>query len=114
MAWESFSVDQYTAYLVTQNTTGFPNIYGFVNLHWGGKPRATLWFHRDSEPTIPANGSFNSGGYTNYYARFRQAQFSDCVDLLRNEKPIFFQWNEATKGAFLATSPEPVGEAERP
>ena len=114
MAWESFSIDQYMAYLVTHNTTGLPGIYGFIYLHWGGKHRATLWFHRDSEPTIPANGSFSSGGYTNYYARFGQAQFRDSVDLLRNEKPIYFQWNEATKGAFLATSPESVGEAEKP
>jgi hypothetical protein len=49
---------------------------------------------------------------TVYYARFRQAELRDAVDLLRNEKPVYFQYNDTTNGAFLATGSEPVGEAE--
>jgi hypothetical protein len=113
MSWELFSVDSYSVFSVSQNTQGFPDIYGFITLDWEGTRTATLWFYRESA-VIPANASFNSGGHPNYYGRFGQAQFSDCVDLLRNEKPVFFHWNETTKGVFLATGEEPVGEAEQP
>ena len=114
MAWELFSIDDYEVFSVSQNTPGYLGVYGFIRLHWQGKQRATLWFYRDSVTTIAANASFSSGGYTNYYGRFGQTQFGDCVDLLRNEKPVFFHWNEGSKGAFLATGEELVGEAERP
>jgi hypothetical protein len=79
-----------------------------------GKKRATLWFYRDSVSTISANASFSSGGYTQYYGRFGQAEFRDSIDLLRNEKPVSFQWNETSNGVFLSTGEEPVGEAELP
>lgn len=112
MAWESFNIEQYEVYSVAHNTAGFPDCYGFIRLYWQGRQRATLWFFRDSATAISPNVSFVSGGCTNYYGRFGQAQFHDCVDLLRNEKPVFFQWNETTKGAFLATGNEPIGEDE--
>ncbi len=114
MAWESFAIDQYEVYLVAPNTPGYSDIYGFIRLYWQGKQRATLWSYRDGVTTIPASTSFSSGGYTNYYGRFGQAAFRDSVDLLRNEKPVFFQWNEASKGVFLATGQETVGEGEVP
>src|SRR6266852_2812832 len=98
MAWESFSVDRYEGYSVAPNTEGLPGIYGFIRLYWKDRQRATLWFYRESVTTIPANMSLTSGGSTTYYRRFGQAQFRDGVDLLRNEKPVFFQWNETTKG----------------
>ena len=114
MPWQVFNVDQYEAYQVALNTIGFPDIYAFIKLHWGGQVRATLWFHRDSAASVPPNGSFSSGKVTEYYARFRQAEYRDAIDLLRNEKPVFFQWNDTTSGAFLATGSEPIGEGERP
>ena len=113
MPWQSFSIDQYEAVQVALNTAGYPGIYAFIRLRWGGQQRATLWFHQDGT-AVPANGSFTSGGVLYYYARFGQAEFRDAVDQLRNEKPVFFQWNDTTNGAFLATSPEPVGEGESP
>jgi len=48
-----------------------------------------------------------------YYGYFGQDQFPDAVDLLRNEKPVFFQWSDAT-GVRLSTEQEPVGEEELP
>ena len=114
MAWQSFAIDQYEVYTVAHNTPGYPDIYGFIRLYWQDSQRATLWFYRDGVTTIPANASLTSGGQTNYYGRFGQAALRDSVDLLRNEKPVFFQWSEASKGVFLATGPEPVGEGELP
>src|SRR5262245_3596798 len=112
MPWQSFSVDQYEAFQVALNTAGYAEIYGFIRLYWGGHQRAILWFHRDSTTAVPANASYASGSGTVYYARFRQAEFHDAIDLLRNEKPVFFQYNDTTNGAFLATGGEPVGEGE--
>ncbi len=114
MAWQSFAVDEYEAYQVALNTSGFPDIYGFIRLRWGGQRRATLWFYRDSAASVPANASFSSGGLTMYYARFREAAFRDAVDLLRNEQPVYFQYNDTSNGAFLTTGSEPVGEGEQP
>ncbi|MCW5625557.1 MAG: hypothetical protein KIT73_12665 [Burkholderiales bacterium] len=109
MSWQSFTVHTYEAVLVAPNTPGYPNVHSFIRLYWGGKTQATLWFYADGTANIPAN---TSG--TQYYARFRQSHYSACVDLLRNEKPVAFQWNEQTKGAFLVTGPEPVGDGELP
>lgn len=114
MAWTSVTIDQYEVYSVAHNTEIYVGVYGFIRLYLRDNQGATLWFYRDSVTTIAANMSFSAGGVTNYYARFGQAQLRDCVDLLRNEKPVSFHWNETTKGAFLSTGQEPVGEAERP
>jgi hypothetical protein len=71
-----------------------------------------LWFYRDSADSILPNASFETAGSVYYYGRFGQRQFSDSVDLLRNEEPVYFYWNDASKGVFLATSEEAVGEGE--
>ena len=39
-------------------------------------------------------------------------QIYAVVDLLRNEKPLFLEWQEGLKNAYLGTSQEPVGEGE--
>jgi hypothetical protein len=112
MAWEHFAIEDYAAYGVAHNTRGYPDVYGFIYLYWDGRRRATLWFYRDGAASIAANASFERGGETHYYGRFGQRQFSDSVDLLRNEEPVYFYWNDASKGVFLATGEEAVGEGE--
>ncbi len=112
MAWDQFAVDDYTIYGVAHNTKGYENIYGFIHLFWEAKQKATLWFYRDGTVPIPPNTSFQRGRDTNYYGRFGQNQFADFVDILRNEKPVYFHWNAETNGVFLATGKEPVGEEE--
>jgi len=34
------------------------------------------------------------------------------IDLLRNEKPVFFNWSTISKIAILSTNKEPVGDGE--
>jgi hypothetical protein len=36
--------------------------------------------------------------------------FASTVDLLRNEKPVYFNWSTQTKIGILGTSDEPIGE----
>lgn len=114
MPWESFEVDDYKVVVVAESTPGYPNTHAFIRLFWGGQQRATLWINRqDSPPTLP-NASFESGGETRYYARFREGAFEGLRGLLRNEKPVFFQYNTTSTGAFLSTGEEPVGEGDEP
>ena len=101
MAWQTFAIDQYEVYSVAYNSPGYPDIYAFIRLYWEDSPRATLWFYRNSATTIPSNASSTTGGITTYYGRYGQAALPDIVDLLRNEKPVFFQWSDATKSVFL-------------
>ncbi|MEL6695280.1 MAG: hypothetical protein AAFV78_07215 [Bacteroidota bacterium] len=39
-------------------------------------------------------------------------QLSTIIDILRNEKPIFLEWQDALKNAYISTTQEPVGEGE--
>lgn len=40
-------------------------------------------------------------------------QLHSVVDVLRNEAPIYLEWQERLQNAYLGTSQEPVGEGER-
>jgi hypothetical protein len=114
MAWQSLGVDHYEATLISYITPGFPGFYAFIYLYWQGKERATLLFLRDTETVPSANYSKTTAGFTEYIAFFSQAQYRDAVDLLRNEKPVVIQWNDSSKGFFLSTTSEPIGEDEMP
>lgn len=111
MAWTANAVENYDSWCISPNTEAYAGVYAFIRLHWQSRHRATLFFYRDGV-TIPSNSSVTSGGVTIPYIRFGQAQYRDCIDLLRNEKPVYFQWDDASKGAMLATGSEPVGETE--
>ncbi len=38
--------------------------------------------------------------------------YSNVVDLLRNEKPVYYNWFTETRTGVLSTGEEPVGEGE--
>jgi len=40
------------------------------------------------------------------------SQYDNVLDILRNEKPLFFYFNEKSKVANVQTTDEPVGEEE--
>ena len=40
------------------------------------------------------------------------ANLTDVVDLLRNEGPIYIDWQSTLKNAYLGTAQEPVGEGK--
>ncbi len=40
------------------------------------------------------------------------SQIHPVVDILRNEKPIYMEWQDRGKNAYLGTAQEPVGEGE--
>ena len=55
----------------------------------------------------------SSGGQVNLY--YHLDDFQNCLDLLRNEKPMYLLYS-GSGGGFenaIQTSPEPVGEGEK-
>ena len=46
------------------------------------------------------------------YLRYSMSMYSYILDILRNEKPIYFSFSEKTKLGYVRTGKEPVGEGE--
>ena len=85
------------------------------------KPRAIIRCYNDVGLVLEAN--FYSGKKNipeNYYSinsklvylRYPMSMYGHVIDLLRNEKPIYFRYNELSKIGFIRTDKEPVGEGE--
>lgn len=114
MPWLSFAVEQYEIAPVAIGTPGYPDVSAAIRLRWSGQVRATLWFHRGASALIPPNAAFVAGGATRYDAHFTDDELPDAVDLLRNERPVYFRFNDDTTGAALSTGAERAGEGEGP
>jgi hypothetical protein len=65
---------------------------------------------------VPANGTLGTNQKRPMENVFDvwswMSTYPHCVDLLRNESPVNFYYNDATNVALLTTSLEPVGEGE--
>lgn len=46
------------------------------------------------------------------YLRYPLSMYQNILDLLRNEKPIYFRYTIELKQGFIRTGKEPVGEGE--
>jgi len=46
------------------------------------------------------------------YVSYRYKWLSDIIDMLRNEKPVYFSWSRAEQNAIITTGEEPIGEEE--
>jgi hypothetical protein len=107
-------IESYTCMIIRHHAPGYPSTYACIELHWDGRRRARLWFYLDGA-TIPAPQPHNAddGLDDEVYGRFVQGAYQDCVDLLRNEKPVRLVW-KAAGGVFLVSGEEAVGEGETP
>ncbi|HEX6750119.1 MAG TPA: hypothetical protein VF092_22685 [Longimicrobium sp.] len=77
-----------------------------------GHSTVSLVFYHDGA-VIPANTMVPLGlGNFLYTMRYRYAQFANVLDLLRNEKPIRFYFDDQSMLGYITTSDEPIGEAE--
>ncbi|MFO7568910.1 MAG: hypothetical protein R6W75_03855 [Smithellaceae bacterium] len=47
------------------------------------------------------------------FLSFYRSELEAVVDMLRNEKPVMFNWSQENAVAQITTGPEPVGEEER-
>ncbi len=44
------------------------------------------------------------------YLRYPISMYANVIDILRNEKPIYFSYSEKSKMGYLRTGKEPIGE----
>lgn len=60
--------------------------------------------------TLPANTMV--GTQVNLY--YHLDDFQNCIDMLRNEQPMYLLWNGANSESGIKTTVERVGEGESP
>jgi len=46
------------------------------------------------------------------YLRFPVSMYANIIDILRNEKPIYFSFSDKSKLGYIRTGKEPIGEGE--
>jgi len=46
------------------------------------------------------------------YLRYHLSMYPNIIDLLRNEKPIYFSYSDKSKVGYVRTGKEPVGEGD--
>ena len=104
MAWKWYDVSQYKA------SVGGSAEYGSVQL-FGTNFYALLSFHKGG--TLPNPTTQIVGADQRFYGHLDYQQMQMVVDLLRNEKPLQFGWDELTPNVFkIASGAEPVGEGD--
>jgi len=105
MAWKWYEITSYKA-----SVGGGNNYYAGVQL-FGSGFYAFLKFQKTG-PLPNATAPVVSGGQR-FYGFLDYQQMQMVVDLLRNEKPINFGWQDTNPNDFhLMTGSEPVGEAD--
>ena len=61
---------------------------------------------------LPDNQLDHVGNKNIYYVYYHTTNYLAAIDLLRNEKPLFFYYNHDNHESYITTSNEPVGENE--
>jgi len=103
MAWKWYDITSYKA------SAGGNGYYGGVQLYGTGF-YAFLRFHK--EGPLPDSSDPDTFGQR-FYGHMDYQQMEIVVDLLRNESPVRFGWNDANPNLFhLMTGTEPVGEGD--
>ena len=100
------SVNTYALMINTPNVhTNYKNVM-YLKGDFG---LAFLYFVPESE-TMGANRKRSGRNVFDVY--YKMSTWSQCVDLLRNEKPVYFFYDDSTNTAGIKTSDEPIGEEE--
>jgi len=60
-----------------------------------------------------ANVVEEKAGEKHFYIYLRVEKYAAFIDIMRNEKPLFFYYDFDTNQAYVTTSDEPVGEGEQ-
>ena len=70
---------------------------------------AGAYFHHSSA-TMPTADTKKATGFISCH--YSATDYPQVLDILRNEKPVFVEFDERTNVANVRTSAEPVGEGE--
>lgn len=104
----SFTIEEFKKYKVFLYA-GNGNDHASIHIPLS-KGKVTLRF---AKGRLAKNSSRKSGDNVNYKVNIAADHFSDFIDILRNEKPLYFYFNNKTKLSYITTSDEPVGEGEK-
>jgi len=106
----NFLIEEFKSYKVTlySNTTSNHELYAIHLRVPSGE--AILKFVDGSLGTNSYTETVNN--HSKYVMYFHASRFSAFVDILRNEKPLFFYFNITENQGYITTSDEPVGEGE--
>ncbi len=120
MPIESYELASYAVSLIAGEAEREPTMRPAATIHGRPKPGQSesevaiyLRFYRSAAPVPPNSRSENADGSRLYMLSYRYDQLANAIDILRNEKPIFFKYDEEAATGYLATTDEPVGEGER-
>ena len=104
MAQEKFQVENYALSVLPRN-----NFHYYIKMDGEGH-NCQCYFRPDSE-SLPLTRKVRDKQYIAYY---HESQYANLVDLLRNEKPLYFSFHVIGSRDYsgLSTNEEPVGEAE--
>ena len=109
----AFNVTDYNIQIHTNvnNPVAYQAFFGLnlVDTSGGTRAVAFLSFYPDTITAIPSNSVGTQGGMKVYSANFSVSWFAIIGDLLRNEKPLTFWFDEASLECLLGTGQEPVG-----
>jgi hypothetical protein len=75
----------------------------------GSFGKAILWF-MPNDSTLPANRKRSGQNVFDVY--YHMDAWEAILDVLRNEKPVFFSFHDTNNAAQIYTGEEPVGEGE--
>jgi hypothetical protein len=98
------AIDQYKVVLYGEDATA-GDLMAFVHCYHGGANVMSCEFYRDGSP-LPQNRY--KGGRVGL--AYPWSRFSAVLDVLRNEKPVYYGFIMSTKVGYVATQQEPVGE----
>ncbi len=106
MAIYRSAVDTYVLNIVSPNV--FTNYKNVIYLK-GAFGLAFLCFVPEGTALGANRKRANVNVFDVYYS---MSTWSQCVDLVRNEMPIYFQYDDSDNTAVISTTNEPIGEAE--
>jgi hypothetical protein len=106
---DNFIIEEFTNYKVflygNNSDSGF-NYSIHLSLPSG---RAILWF---GKAITIKNNIVQKGTKKIFNCYFDANSYYNFIDILRNEKPLFFFYDFEKNSCYLTTSDEPVGENE--
>jgi len=104
----SHEIDTYKVFLMSQDETRYRGRHATIHLKLKGTDEKAFLFFYDTEDLLSKNKKLDKS----YKTYWKMSQYDNVLDILRNEKPLFFYFNEKSKVANVQTTDEPVGEEE--
>jgi len=102
----SSPIDSYKVVLYGKGATS-GELVAFIHCYYNRKNVMTCEFYKDGS-ALPQNR--NKGGRVGL--TYHWSHFYEVLDVLRNEKPLYFGFIESTKVGYVFTYSEPVGEGD--